>query len=187
MNKYIWGSLFLIIVSIIGLNWITKEKVVQQKRNEAINAIYPTVTVTNGQPTVKKTTAPIASQSGGQATNKGGLTEESSNQTIFKSVYDSDRKLYIENEYSGVRYVLWRSDSKITVHVGNSWSWVHPRRDLTESGVVSGQKTFEYNIGSQRIVDFSTGGKKYTIQCVHNGVADFKAECDKFLINFKLL
>jgi len=191
MNKYFWASLLLIVISIGGIWWMmTKNGVVktpEQKRKESINAIYPSGTVTKDQPTVKKTTTLTASQLVGQAGTKGGLDDDGATQTIFASVYSPDRKLYIEKEYSGTRYVLWRSDSKITVHVGNSWSWVHPRRDLTKTGVVPGQKTFEYNIGSQRIVDFIDGGKKYTVQCVHNGNTGNKAECDKFLKNFKII
>ena len=191
MNKYFWASLLLIVISIGGIWWMmTKNGVIktpEQKRKEAINAIYPSGTTTKGQPTIKKTTTSTASQLIGQAGTKGGLDDDGVTQTIFASVYSPDRKLYIEKEYSGTRYVLWRLDSKITVHVGNSWSWIHPRRDLTETGVVKGEKTFEYNIGSQRIVDFIDGGKKYTIQCVHNGVSDFKEECDKFIANFKLI
>ncbi len=160
-------------------------KTTEDKRKESINAIYPTVTITKGQPTVKK--ANPTTMVVGQAGTKGGLTEESSSQTVFKSVYDTDRKLYIEKEYSGTRYVLWRADSKITVHTGNSWSWVHPRRELDEEEIISGQKVFIYNIGSQKIVDFAVGSKKYTIQCVHNGVGKFKEECDEFLSNFKLI
>jgi len=189
MNKYFWASVLLIGVSALGIWWILSEKGIiktaEDKREDAINAIYPTVTTTKNKST------PTASQSGGQvvgqAGTKGGLDEDGATQTIFESVYSPDRKLYIEKEYSGTRYVLWRVDSKITLHVGNSWSWTHPRRELTETGIVPGQKVFEYKIGSQRIVDFSTGGKKYTIQCVHNGNAENKTECDKFITNFKLI
>ncbi len=190
MNKYFWGSLILIIVSLTGVWWIMGKngliKTTEDKRKESINAIYPTVTPPlRGQPITKKV-VPTEILTG-QTTNKGGLTEEFSSQTVFKSVYDTDRKLYIEKEYSGTRYVLYRSDSKITVHVGNMWSWVHPKRELEETGVVSGQKTFTYEIRSQKIVDFIDGNKKYTIQCVHNGSTVNKDECDKFLSNFRLI
>lgn len=185
MNKYFWVSVLLIIASVAGIWWLINNKGIiktsEQKREEAINAIYPTVTVS------KKQASPT-SMIVGQPGTKGGLDEDgATTQTIFESVYSPDRKIYIEKEYSGTRYVLWRSDSKITLHVGNSWSWIHPRRDLTETGVVSGEKVFVYSIGSQKIVDFIDGGKKYTIQCVHNGNVDNKAECDKFISNFKLL
>ena len=185
MNKYFWVSVLLIIASVAGVWWLMNNKGIiktsEQKREEAINAIYPT-----SSPTTKK--ASPTSMVVGQPGTKGGLTDDATQtQTIFESVYSPDRKLYIEKEFSGMRYVLWKSDSKITLHVGNSWSWVHPRRELTETEVISGEKTFEYNIGSQRIVDFIDNGKKYTIQCVHNGVSDFKEECDKFIANFKLL
>lgn len=189
MNKYFWVSLLLIIASIAGIWWLMNKqgiiKTSEQKREEAINAIYPTATVSPGKKNKISPTGMIVGKPG----TKGGLADDdvTQTQTIFESVYSPERKLYIEKEFSGTRYVLWRADSKITLHVGNSWSWVHPRRDLTETGVVSGQKTFEYNIGSQRIVDFVDNGKKYTIQCVHNGNAENKAECDKFLSNFKLI
>lgn len=186
MNKYFWASVLLITVSALGVWWILSEKGIiktaKDKREEAINAIYPTATVSPGKKIVTPTGIIV-----GKPGTKGGLDETGATQTIFESVYSPDRKLYIEKEYSGTRYVLWRSDSKITLHVGNSWSWVHPKRELTETGIVPGQKVFEYKIGSQRIVDFSTSGKKYTIQCVHNGNADNKAECEKFLSNFKLI
>lgn len=184
MNKYIWGSVLLILISIVGVRFVmTKNgliKTVEIKREEAINAIYPT-------DAVKRTSPTTAAQLVGQAGTKGGISEDGETQTIFESVYSPDRKLYIEKEFSGTRYVLWRSDSKITLHVGNSWSWVHPRRDLTETGVVSGKKTFTYEIGSQKIVDFIDNNKKYTIQCVHNGYSEVKAECSGFLKNFKLI
>lgn len=185
MNKYFWVSLLLIIASIVGIWWLLSNKGIikttEQKREEAINAIYPTATVS------KKATPTTATQLVGQAGTKGGLTEEGTTQTIFESVYSPDRKLYVEKEYSGTRFVLWKSDSKITLHVGNSWSWIHPRRDLTETGVVSGEKVFVYSIGSQKIVDFINNSKKYTIQCVHNGNSTYKTECDKFISNFKLI
>ncbi|MFA7301410.1 MAG: hypothetical protein WC069_03805 [Candidatus Shapirobacteria bacterium] len=188
MNKYFWASLILISVSMVGVWWIMSKngtiKTSEIKREEAINAIYPTTVSTKISPTGKKLATPT-SMVVGQATNKGGMTD--SNQTIFTSMYSPDRTLYIEKEYSGTRYVLYKSDSKITVHVGNMWSWVHPKRELEESGVVSGQKTFTYEIRSQKIVDFVDGNKKYTIQCVHNGISEAKAECEKFLDNFKLL
>ena len=183
MNKYIWGSLVLIIISVIGIRWILNNSGVAQspeeKREEAINAIYPT-------DAAKKSVSPTGMVVG-QAGTKGGLNEDGTTQTIFESVYSPDRKLYIEKEFSGTRYVLWKADSKITVHAGNSWSWVHPRRDLTETDVISGQKTFTYEIGSQKIVDFIDNNKKYTIQCVHNGYSEVKTECEKFLVNFKLI
>ena len=188
MNKYFWASVLLIIISGIGIWWILNNngfiKTPQKVRDEAINAIYPTETV---KPLNKKNISPTG-MIVGQPGTKGGLSDDSvTTQTVFESVYSPSRKLYIEKEYSGLRYVLWKSDSKITVHVGNSWSWIHPRRDLTETGVVSGQKTFTYEIGSQKIVDFIDSNKKFTIQCVHNGVAEFKTECDKFISSFKLI
>ena len=186
MNKYIWGSLVLLIISMAGVWWMINKngliKTVDEKREEAINAIYPTSVV----PSTIKIITPTGMVVG-QAGTKGGLVEEGITQTIFESVYSPGRKLYIEKEYSGTRYVLWRSDSKITVHVGNSWSWVHPHRDLTETDVVPNQITFTYEIGSQKIVDFVDNNKKYTIQCVHNGYSEVKAECEKFLSNFKLV
>jgi len=183
MNKYIWGSLLLIAISIFGLWWIGTKKA-ETNRQDSINAIYPTVT---GAKNVTPKKAVPTKMVVGKPGNKGGLTDDGETQTIFESVYSPDRKLYIEKEFSGTRYVLYRSDSKITVHVGNIWSWVHPRRELTSTGVVPGYKTFTYEIPSQKIVDFESGNKKYTIQCVHNGVEEFKTECNKFLTNFKLL
>lgn len=192
MNKYFWASLILIIISIVGLQWLVPSQTLEDKRDEAINAIYPTVTpVATSKPIVGKKTPTKIIEKGGIVTNKGGLVEneekEETTQSIFKSIYATDRKLYIEKEYSGTRYVLWRSDSKITVHTGNSWSWVHPNRDLSQTGIVPGQKVFVYTIGSQKIVDFMSEGKKYTIQCVHNGDTENKAECEKFVSNFKLI
>lgn len=194
MNKYIRATILLVVISLVGVWWIMSQKGMiktsDTKRDEAINAIYPT-TATSKKVTptiIKGKVSPTSSKMiVGQPGTKGGLTEDQQTQTVFESVYSPDRKLYIENEYSGVRYVLYRSDSKITVHTGNSWSWVHPGRSLTHTGVVPGQKTFTYEIGSQKIVDFAIGSKKYTIQCVHNGVSEFKEECDKFLKNFKLI
>lgn len=193
MNKYFWASLLLIIISAIGVWWIlTKNgiiKTAEQKRAENISAIYPTTTTANKLvPTVKKT-VPTEKYTGEPMT-KGGLVETKdvvTTQNIFSSVYNTERKLYIEKEYSGTRYVLWKADSKITLHVGNSWSWTHPGRELTTTDVVPNHKVFVYSIGSQKIVDFIDNNKKYTIQCVHNGSSAVKEECEKFISEFKLI
>ncbi|MCX6726716.1 MAG: hypothetical protein NTY75_02755 [Candidatus Shapirobacteria bacterium] len=97
----------------------------------------------------------------------------------FSVVYSSARKLYQDTESFGNRYTFYLSSGNISVHVGTIWSWVHPGRDLT-----SGK--FVYEIATQKIVDFESAGKKYTIQCVHNGKPTLIEECDQFLKDFKI-
>lgn len=105
----------------------------------------------------------------------------------FKVTYPSYRKMTVESESSGQRYVFYSADGNITLHVGSRWSWSHPGRTFNSDFTVASLPTFRYDITSQTIVDFEDGDLKYTIQCVHHDITDLKAECDQFVKNFQLL
>jgi len=93
----------------------------------------------------------------------------------------------VENEDSGKRYVFSSPLGNITVHTGNSWSWVNSGREFTDKLLVDGEKSYIYEISNQKIVDMEKGEMKYTIQCVHNASKTLKEECEKFLIDFKFI
>lgn len=105
----------------------------------------------------------------------------------FSVDYSSSRTLYQDKEGSGTRYTLYSPSGNIAIHVGPSWSWVYPNRQFTDTLLVADQPTFRYDISSQTIVDFQSGTKKYTIQCLHHGQDSLEAECQQILTDFKLL
>lgn len=106
---------------------------------------------------------------------------------LFSITHSSSRQVSQAAETGGQRFTFYRPDSKYAIHVGTSWSWSHPGREFTNTFLVSDQPTFRYDITAQTIVDFEARGKKITIQCIHNGLADLKSECLTFLQSFKLL
>jgi len=107
----------------------------------------------------------------------------------FSVVYSSSRKLYQDKESSGNRYTFYLTGGNFAVHVGlnGQWAWTTPNRDFSGNLVISGQNTYRYDTDAQTIVDIQYNGKNYTLQCVHNGKATLKAECETFLQSFKLL
>jgi len=107
----------------------------------------------------------------------------------FSIVYSSSRKLYQDKESSGNRYTFYLTSGNFAVHVGlnGQWAWTTPNRDFSGNLVISGQNTYRYDTDAQTIVDIQYNGKNYTLQCVHNGKATLKAECETFLQSFKLL
>ncbi len=106
----------------------------------------------------------------------------------FSVSYKSQRKFYQDTEKTGNRYTFFISNSNnITLHVGDSWSWDHPARVFSSDLTVSGQPTFTFEVSSQKLTDFESGNKKYTVQCVHFGSESVKAECDALISSFKLL
>ena len=117
------------------------------------------------------------------------------NQSTFTSTEDSflvnyskSRKLYQDKESSGNRYTFYLSSGNFAIHVSPSgiWSWTISNRVFSSNYTVSGQNTFRYDIATQTIVDLQSATKNYTLQCVHNGNATLKAECETFLQSFKL-
>ncbi len=105
----------------------------------------------------------------------------------FSVNYQSSRKLYSEVESGGHRYTLYSPEGNITIHAGSAWSWSHPDRQFTSNTRVSGQDTFVYEVSNQTLIDFQKSSFFYTIQCVHFGSSQIKAECQQFLRDFKLL
>lgn len=97
--------------------------------------------------------------------------------STFTVTYGPNRKLIIENEPSGKRYVFYSSAGNITLHVGSKWSWQHPGRQLTP--------TFRYDTSTQTLIDLQKDDLNYTIQCVHGGSETLKSECDQFIANFQ--
>lgn len=235
--KYALGSVFLLIISSLGIIWLTKSDnrtVVTEKNLEEVipveltsevlrakegefcgagtSGIIPcesglvcneskNVTDENGiQKTVigaggiciKTTTDVITKTATGSASTTVAPTLKfmenfESLEDGFLVKYDSKRKLLVENEESGKRYVFHNSLGNITVHVGKTWSWVSSGRIFTEGLLVDGVKSFVYEISNQKIVDVEKNDKKYTIQCVHNTQEILKTECEKFLEDFKFI
>lgn len=110
--------------------------------------------------------------------------ELSSRDYSFYLRYSPLRKLYETSENGGARYTLYSPKGNITLHVGSSWSWIHPGRTFTDSFLVNGRSTFVYHTSTQTITDFSAAGLNYTLQCVHNGDTSIKKECEDVLSSF---
>jgi len=112
-----------------------------------------------------------------------------SNSDGFSIQYKSTRKLYQDTESTGNRYTFYLTTGNFAVHVSPSgtWSWTNPDRNFSSAFIVSGQNTYRYDISTQTIVDLQSSSKNYTIQCVHNGNATLKAECEDFIKSFTLL
>lgn len=107
----------------------------------------------------------------------------------FSISYNNLRQVHQDTEPSGNRYTFVNKAGNFAVHVSPSekWSWTHPDRQFSAVLLVSGQKTFRYDINAQTIIDLKSGDKNYTLQCIHNGINSLKAECDQFVSSFKLL
>lgn len=106
----------------------------------------------------------------------------------FSLSYSNQRQLHQDTEVSGNRYTFTNKLGNFAVHVSPSgkWSWTHPDRQFTNTLLVSGQKTFRYDINTQTIIDLQSVDKNYTLQCIHNGVESLKTECDQFVSSFKI-
>lgn len=140
----------------------------------------PTAKIT---PTIKPTITPTP-----MATVSGQITYRST-QDGFSIAYNSSRKLYQDTETSGNRYTFASILGNFAVHVAPSgtWAWTNSDRNFSSTLLVSGQNTFRYDIATQTIVDLQSSTKNYTIQCVHNGLATLKTECETFIKSFQLL
>lgn len=112
-----------------------------------------------------------------------------SKEDSFSVSYSDQRQLHQDTEPSGNRYTFTDKSGNFAIHVSPSskWSWTHPDRQFTETLLVSGKKTFKYDINAQTIIDLQSDEKNYTIQCVHNGIESLKTECDQFVSSFKIL
>lgn len=196
--KYILGSVLLLGISGIGIFWIFQNK----KTPEVVKAeisVTPTIIVEKDEtasvsalaitPTVALTATLTASKTASiSAIPTLKLIETYQNVDDGFSVrYDGKRKLAVENEASGKRYIFYSYSGNITVHTGNAWSWINSGRTFSETLLVGGEKSYIYEISNQKIVDIEKGNKKYTIQCVHNGQKELKNECQKFLEDFNFI
>ena len=110
-----------------------------------------------------------------------------SNVDKFSISYSLNRKLYQDKEVSGNRYTLYSPTGNIAIHVGKTWSWSNPQRVFSSAVTVDGQPTFVFDIANQIITDFQYSGLNFTVQCVHNGDANIKSECQQLLKEFKFL
>jgi len=153
-----------------------------------------TIKSVTSTPTKTPTAVPTASSS--------NLTTYSSAQDKFSVEYSSTRKVYQDTESSlydsdgnlstsstGTRYTFYLSTGNFAVHVtsGDLWSWKNTNRQFDSNSLVAGKPSFRYDIAAQTIVDFQSDDKNYTIQCVHNGIASLKTECETFISSIKLL
>lgn len=110
-------------------------------------------------------------------------------ENVEPTLYDLDGDKSLDSSLKGNLYTFFHSTGSFAVHVSPSqtWSWTHPDRKFDNNYLVSGMPTFVHKISTQTIVDLQNNNKNYTIQCVHNGVADLKTECEDFISSFKLL
>ena len=187
---YLSLSLFFILVSGVGIFLIyhlvnpslpnsfpTDSEVISVKNTPTPSIILSPIPSVKLSPTAKPSPVP---------------TPEISQYAIdidnFSVRFKSNRQVITDTEDSGNRYTFYRSDSSLAVHVGKTWSWQHPSREFsTSSLLLDGQPTFQYSIDTQKLVDAEFDGKKYTIQCIHNGIDTIKSECDQFIASFKFL
>ncbi len=144
----------------------------------------PTKTIT---PTKIITKTPTASPT--SSVSSSSTLDYSSATDGFSVTYSAKRKLYQDTESSGNRYTFSSTSGNFAIHVSASgvWSWVHPDRQFSQSFLIAGQPTFRYDIAAQTIVDVQSSDKNYTLQCVHNGVASLKTECEAFMSSFNIL
>ncbi|MFA6007860.1 MAG: hypothetical protein WC784_04440 [Candidatus Shapirobacteria bacterium] len=196
--KYILGSILLLIISGIGIFYLANNN-----KNQISESLGPTVTPTEkilvtptieitptieATKSVKLTVTPTIKVASVSATpTLVALLTFSNKSDAFSVQYKSQRTVYSDKEESGNRYTFYSPKGNIAVHVGKSWSWVYSDRNYSNGLLVDGVNTFVYEISNQKIVDFEKGDLKYTIQCVHNGIAALKTECDAFIKSFKFI
>jgi len=152
----------------------------------------PTKKIASPTATIKPTSTPKPT-----ATPKNSDPVESTpTLTSYESIGDgfsinylSSRKLYQDTESSGNRYTFYLPSGNFAVHVGlnDQWAWTTSNRDFNGDYLVAGQNTYRYDISTQTIVDLQYNGKNYTLQCVHNGNAAIKTECEEFISSFQFL
>lgn len=131
-------------------------------------------------PAATVTTEPTSDQS--------GYLVFSSSTDKFEVRYQSYRKLFQDVSSQNHRYVFTEPNSaNFVVHVGQTWSWIHPNRQFGNDFKIADKPTFKYETTSQIVVDLENGGNLYTLQCVHNGNEKLKTECQEFMSSFKLL
>jgi len=183
--------------------------------DEEVETITPSVTTASATtvtpiasvsgkvtPTTTKSITPTKTPTATPTTSSSNLTTYSSAQDNFSVEYSPTRKVYQDTETSlydsdgelstdstGTRYTFYLSTGNFAVHVtsGDLWAWKNVNREFDSDSLIAGQASFRYDITSQTIVDFQSGDKNYTIQCVHNGVTSLKTECEAFISSFEFL
>lgn len=107
----------------------------------------------------------------------------------FSIKYLSNRKVYPSTEDFGDRYTFYNTLGNFAVHVTRSgtWCWTNPGRTFSSDLTIAGQNTYRYDTTTQTIIDFQSGTKNYTLQCVHNGRNTLKVECEEFIKSFEFL
>jgi hypothetical protein len=106
----------------------------------------------------------------------------------FSVSYNSNRKVYQDKTGNINRYTFYSTKGSFAIHVSTSdWSWINTGRSFSTAFTIQNLPTSRYDIDTQTLVDFENEGRKYTIQCIHNGIASLKTECEKFIQSFKLL
>jgi hypothetical protein len=196
--------MILLALSGVGMFWLTEQKKKEAENIDSLVKVKPTITVIEKSeestaasmltPKLSVTLTPTIATNEAMATPSVMTTPTPKAIEIYESKqggfivkYKGTRKIYEENESSGKRYIFYSYSGNITVHVGNSWSWLNSGRTFSEALLVDGEKTYVYEISNQKIVDLQKNDKKYTIQCVHNDLDELKAECDKFLTDFSFI
>ena len=147
--------------------------------------VTPTIAKVTIAPTKVPTKTPIATSS----STTSSLQTFTSDKDGFSIEYSSKRKIYQDTESTGNRYTFYLTSGNFAVHVGlnGQWAWTHPDRQFDDNSLIAGKPSFRYDIAAQTIVDIQFNNKNYTIQCVHNGDATLKTECEAFISSFKLL
>ena len=203
--KYILGSLLLLVSSGIGIVLIGQnnnkkqinESVLTEEKESLVTSeptieIVPTEKIASESnkisvsPTIKIATA-TATKAISATPSIKALESYENLEAAFACKYESKRKLIVEKEASGTRYVFANQAGNITVHTGKSWSWLSSGRTFSDKLLIDGEKSSVYEISNQKIVDVEIGDQKYTIQCVHNAIKELKIECEKFLEDFKFI
>lgn len=203
-NKKNWGLLLGMLLMSVVLGWfIYKTRDGNQNtpteipQPTAIVSLKPLVTIkisptlilvpTKIVPTSTPTV--VKKQVGGQITPTPTETQQiyvAANDG-FSVIYKSNRTI-IKDSIGGVnRYTFYDIRGSMAVHVSNNWSWSHPNRSFNNNYLVDNHNTFVYEISDQKIIDVENGEKKYTIQCVHNGLKDLVNECNAFAKSFKFM
>lgn len=166
------------------------QNITDQDSSVSSEIITPTVTKTN--PIASATATPklvlTPSPSISSTTSKDVVLYENK-EDGFSVSHTNQRLVHQDSEPSGNRYTFVNKVGNFAVHVSptGKWSWTHPDRQFTTTLLVSGQKTFRYDITTQTIIDLQSDSKNYTLQCIHNGLESLKTECDQFVSSFKLL
>lgn len=168
----------------------TIEKTTDEDTSISFEVITPTVTKTtpiaSATATPKLTVTPSPSVI--PTTSKDIVLYENK-EDGFSVSHTNQRIIHQDSEPSGNRYTFVNKAGNFAIHVSptGKWSWTHPDRQFTTTLLVSGQKTFRYDIATQTIIDLQSDSKNYTLQCIHNGLESLKTECDQFVSSFQLL